>query len=1001
MQKVAVITRTKNRPLLLQRCVLSVLNQTYQDWLHVIVNDGGDPTTVEGVVARFTERYRGRVKIIHNETSVGMQNASNLGIRSVESEFIGIHDDDDTWQEMFLEECVGYLETAGVESREQGVAAQSIWVMEEVDSWGNIVELSRQDYLPFESISLFQAAAKNPFPPIAFLYRRRAHDKVGYFDQEFNELGDHDFNLRFLSHYDIGTISKRLAGYHWRHRANGSNYGNTVTDGVASHRKMLVKMQNHYLRQDLANQRLGLGFLLNISANMDAQIGWVHGLYVKSDKVTDSLRQVVKKLQFYERLVDTVLMPWKGKALPRRFYDHVMDLMSPSSDDEPIKNGDNHVPSLEGGMAKERIISLDVFDTALLRLVRKPVDVFLYMQSDVRRLLGRPSLGFVEARVAAEHEAREEKRRAAASGEVTLDEIYSAMRVRLGCDEATVGRIKQWELEVERKLCYANPSIAQLTARAENGKKIIFASDMYLPAGEIIALLEKNGFKNAPLFLSCELQVSKHEGGLFDRVLKTLQCEPAEMLHIGDNAHSDVDRARAKGIRAYHWKPAPSQVPLVDQHTSYSGAWDGDLASSLYTGLVRRRRLERPLANAHGAALWEMMGYELVGPLYHSFVSWVITRAARLGLKRVYFLARDGFQLVKVFQLLREKHELEIEAAYLFASRRLWNIARIDKLDEENLAFLATPNPCMRVGDFLARAGIVPAPHAETVRKFGFRSLDERVTTSRGTFISEAQHQDMRRLLREFESEIVAQAARERIKLLAYFEEVGLMRDGNGIVDIGWQASSLKSLHKVLALAGEPRKIPGFYFGTWHFAQPVVDAGHPFESFFFHLDKPFQRSSIVGEGVELLESLFTAPHATITGLEKQNGKWEPIYGEAETDGSTEAALEAVTGAAFEFVRDALAIWPEGQELAPPFGYLETVMERLLRHPQKEEAEAFGKFSLRNTFGGSGPLRQLANPPSSLARISRREALQHAYDECYWKKGFLAQLSTRARKYIKF
>jgi hypothetical protein len=194
--------------------------------------------------------------------------------------------------------------------------------------------------------------------------------------------------------------------------------------------------------------------------------------------------------------------------------------------------------------------------------------------------------------------------------------------------------------------------------------------------------------------------------------------------------------------------------------------------------------------------------------------------------------------------------------------------------------------------------------------------------------------------------------------------------------------------------------IPGFYFGTWSFAQPVVDAGHPFESFFFHLDKPFQRSSIVGEGVELLESLFTAPHPTITGLEKQNGKWEPVYGEAETDASTEAALEVITGAAFEFIRDALTILPEGQELAPPYGYLETVMERLLRHPQKQEAEAFGKFSLRNTFGGCGPLRQLAHPPSSLARISRREVLQHAYDECYWKKGFLAQLSPRAKKYIK-
>src|SRR5579884_96060 len=118
--KVAVVTRTKNRPLLLKRCIESVLNQTYKDWFHIIVNDGGDVTTVEGVVAAYLDRYNGRVRVLHNETSVGMQNASNQGIRATESEYIGIHDDDDTWHGMFLEECVDYLETAGRDSCDQG-----------------------------------------------------------------------------------------------------------------------------------------------------------------------------------------------------------------------------------------------------------------------------------------------------------------------------------------------------------------------------------------------------------------------------------------------------------------------------------------------------------------------------------------------------------------------------------------------------------------------------------------------------------------------------------------------------------------------------------------------------------------------------------------------------------------------------------------------------------------------------------------------------------------
>src|SRR6202008_4063534 len=102
-------------------------------------------------------------------------------------------------------------------SIEQGVAVQTVWIGEEIDSSGNVIEHSRKDYLPFESISLFQAAARNSFPPIAFLYRRKVHENIGWFNQQFNELGDHDFNLRFLSRYEIGAIHRQLAHYHWRH----------------------------------------------------------------------------------------------------------------------------------------------------------------------------------------------------------------------------------------------------------------------------------------------------------------------------------------------------------------------------------------------------------------------------------------------------------------------------------------------------------------------------------------------------------------------------------------------------------------------------------------------------------------------------------------------------------------------------------------------------------------------------------------------------------------
>jgi len=226
------------------------------------------------------------------------------------------------------------------------------------------------------------------------------------------------------------------------------------------------------------------------------------------------------------------------------------------------------------------------------------------------------------------------------------------------------------------------------------------------------------------------------------------------------------------------------------------------------------------------------------------------------------------------------------------------------------------------------------------------------------------------------------------------------LEDGTGIVDIGWAASSSRALQKILAQTGKQRRTPAFYFGTWKTAQPVAEAGCQIESFFMNFGQPQHRASILSEGVELIEAFFSAPHPTIIGIEKKNGKWEPVHGEPEMDKLTEASLLTAAETASEFMRDALELWPNGQEVDPPFGYLETVLERLLRFPTHDESVAFGKFSWRNTFGGTGPLRHLANPPSHWKRIARGQALQEAYDHSYWRKGFLAQLSPRARKYLK-
>lgn len=256
---VAVITRTKNRPLTLKRAVESVLNQSYGDFIHVIVNDGGDSDTVEALLAPYLPRYDGRIIVIHHPESKGMEAASNAGITACDSMYVAIHDDDDSWHPEFLAKTVAYLESHPV----AGVLTDFDRVIERL-SENAIIHITQGDCkLWVRELTLWSMCKGNFFPPIAFLYKREVYSTIGgLYDETLPVLGDWEFNLRFLQHFDIGYLPEALAFYHTR-VGQDSVYSNTITHGLDKHEHYNKVIRNRWLRNDLQNNTLGVGYLLN------------------------------------------------------------------------------------------------------------------------------------------------------------------------------------------------------------------------------------------------------------------------------------------------------------------------------------------------------------------------------------------------------------------------------------------------------------------------------------------------------------------------------------------------------------------------------------------------------------------------------------------------------------------------------------------------------------------------------------------------------------------
>src|SRR5215813_6292011 len=93
MPKVSVIIPTHNRAESIRSAITSVLNQTFQDFEIIIIDDASEDQTRE-VIANFNDT---RIKVIHNQVSKGAAGSRNIGIMHSNCEYIAFLDDDDEW----------------------------------------------------------------------------------------------------------------------------------------------------------------------------------------------------------------------------------------------------------------------------------------------------------------------------------------------------------------------------------------------------------------------------------------------------------------------------------------------------------------------------------------------------------------------------------------------------------------------------------------------------------------------------------------------------------------------------------------------------------------------------------------------------------------------------------------------------------------------------------------------------------------------------------------
>jgi len=202
----SIITPTSSRPLLLMRTIISVLNQTFTDFEHIIVDDANDTETCN-IVKGIEDR---RIVYIQHESPKGAAAGYNSGIKISRGKFILFLDDDDEYLPSFLEKMYNRFS-------ETDLNIGFIWagISRILDSeTGEKVLYSKVWPSKFTTRESGICEATSIGNGFGVCVRKECIDAIGLYDESLKIGEDTDFLFRLVRLFNFETIPEILVKIH-------------------------------------------------------------------------------------------------------------------------------------------------------------------------------------------------------------------------------------------------------------------------------------------------------------------------------------------------------------------------------------------------------------------------------------------------------------------------------------------------------------------------------------------------------------------------------------------------------------------------------------------------------------------------------------------------------------------------------------------------------------------------------------------------------------------
>ncbi|SHK55362.1 Glycosyltransferase involved in cell wall bisynthesis [Selenomonas ruminantium] len=192
---ISVILPTYNRAKWLLKSIKSVIEQDYQEWELIVVDDCSPDNT--GEIVKELAKTDARIRYIRNEVNKKLPASLNVGMRNAKGEYITWTSDDNLFKSNALSVMMNAMEHGPTDT---GLVFAEY---DRIDEAGNKVQTCN---IPEDVRELYWENIIG----FAFLYKREVIDKIGYYDENKFLIEDYDYWLRIADSYDVLPVRQSI-----------------------------------------------------------------------------------------------------------------------------------------------------------------------------------------------------------------------------------------------------------------------------------------------------------------------------------------------------------------------------------------------------------------------------------------------------------------------------------------------------------------------------------------------------------------------------------------------------------------------------------------------------------------------------------------------------------------------------------------------------------------------------------------------------------------------